>query len=548
MKPIDLTIPDEFRSRIEAGTAFYLKNRIVDRIWKKDHTVWKDSPVEIANRLGWLNSPDWISGRLGEIGEFVRNVRNEGFEKTILLGMGGSSLAPEVFRKTLGLKKGYPDLEILDSTDPDAVRRAEKKMDLRRTLFLVSTKSGGTVETFSLFRYFYNRMLDSVGKAQTGRHFAAVTDPGSGLERLAEGLDFRKIFLNDPDIGGRFSALSFFGMVSAGLIGADLQDLIRTAGSMAESCGPGTPADRNPGVRIGILLGELAKSKRNKLTFLLPPSLSAFGDWVEQLVAESTGKEGRGIVPVVHEIPPKSGLYGEDRVFVHMDFNSKRDVQERIYGLKSMHPVIEIHLDEPADLGGLYFIWEMAVAVAGERMKINPFDQPDVESAKQQARQAVDQYRASGFLPEITASPAAGKSILDFLRNPAKGAYIGLQAFFEATEERKESLGLLATRLRDRTGLAVTTGFGPRFLHSTGQLHKGDSGCGLFIQFTSDPENDLPIPDEVGRPDSSISFQVLLKAQAAGDYLALKQAGRNIVRIHLEGDPAAVLNRIRAEC
>jgi len=593
MKSVRMTFPDAFKARIDAGMAFYSEKRVVDRIWKKDHTVWKESPVEITNRLGWLDSPDWISGRLAEIGEFVRNVRNDGFDRTILLGMGGSSLAPEVFRKTLGLKKGYLNLEILDSTDPDAVAWVEKKMDPRRTLFLVSTKSGGTVETFSLFRYFYNRMLDNVGSAQIGRHFAAVTDPGSGLETAAKGLGFRKIFLNNPDIGGRFSALSFFGMVPAGLIGAELPDLIRTAKSMTASCHPDVPLSENPGARIGILIGELAKSNINKLTFLLPPALSAFGDWVEQLVAESTGKEGRGIVPIVHEIPLKPALYGDDRVFVHVDLESdsehiplslprglpraltrgKRanlnvifptdrrfpaacggELQSHplshgeIESLKNRHAVIQIPLEGLMDLGGLYFLWEMAVAAACERLKINPFDQPDVKSAKKQAREAVDRYRASGILPEIASSPATVRSILDSLESPAKGAYIGLQAFFASTEERGKALHRLAATLRDSTGLVVTTGFGPRFLHSTGQLHKGDGGGGIFIQFTSDPQNTLAIPDEAGKPDSSVSFNVLLKAQAAGDYLALKQAGRRVIRIHLEGDPVQALNRIQEQC
>jgi glucose-6-phosphate isomerase len=548
MKAVQLSFPDSLQARMDACLSYYSENRVVDRIWKKDYTVWKESPVEITNRLGWLHSPDWISDRLDEISEFVRNVRNDGFNRTVLLGMGGSSLAPEVFRKTLGLKKGFLDLEILDSTDPDAIDRVEKGTDPRRTLFLISTKSGGTVETFSLFRYFYNRMLESVGGAQIGRHFVAITDPGSGLEKLAKSLGFRKTFLNDPDIGGRFSALSFFGMVPAGLIGADLSDLIRTARSMAASCHPKTPVHDNPAVRTGILIGELARSDINKLTFLLPPSLSSFGDWVEQLVAESTGKEGRGVVPVVHEIQPESGSYPEDRIFVHIHLEPEIEKHGEINRLKKKHPVVQIPLDGMTDLGGLFFLWEMAVALACERMKINPFNQPDVESAKKQARQAVDQYKASGFLPEIASSPATGKSILDSLESPAKGSYIGLQAFFAWTHERGKTLQRLAARLRDRTGMAVTAGFGPRFLHSTGQLHKGDGGCGIFIQFTSDPEKDLAIPDEAGKPGSSVSFNVLLKAQAAGDYLALKQAGRKVIRIHLKGDPVQALNRINAEC
>lgn len=525
------------------------EQQVLTRIWAHDHTVWKDAPTEITNRLGWLHIAEMMQDALHQIEGVVSDVRQAGYTHALLLGMGGSSLAPEVFRKTFGVKAGYLDLAVLDSTDPRAVA-AYDALDPAKTLYLVSTKSGGTVETFSFFKHFYNRTVAAVGREKAGDHFIAITDPGSGLAKTAAQYNFRTTFLNDPNIGGRYSALSHFGLVPAALLGVDLPLLLdRALNGMynGQECNCLIEGDNNS-ARLGVIMGELAKLGRDKVTIITSPALTSFGDWVEQLIAESTGKEGKGILPVVGEPLGAPAVYGDDRLFVYLRLDGDETHDAAMNALvEAGQPVVYLALKDLYDLGDQFFTWEMATAVAGQRLGINPFDQPNVESAKILARNMVAAYQQSGQLPEVmptlrsngvavygnvtAATPMA--ALQQFLAQAEAGAYITLQAYIQPTLEADAALLALRTRLRDQTKLATTVGYGPRFLHSTGQLHKGDGGKGLFIQFTDDAATDLPIPNEAGEEASAMSFGVLKLAQALGDGEALRNAGRRLIRFHL---------------
>jgi transaldolase/glucose-6-phosphate isomerase len=534
------------------------EERIVERMLEGDHTVWGPKPEEIANRLGWLKSPENTGNALREIMDFAETVRGEGIEHVQLLGMGGSSLAPEVFGFALQSKEGYPSLAVLDSTDPEAVLGHLEGLDLSRTLFVVSTKSGGTVETFSFFKFFYNKIAEVVGKEQAGSHFVAITDPGSGLADTAEKYDFRQTFLNDPNIGGRYSALSHFGIVPAALAGVDVERLLKSGHDAADELG--ASGEDDPGAWLGAVIGELARSAGcDKLTLLASPSLAAFGPWAEQLVAESTGKDGVGILPVAEEPEGSPDVYGDDRLFVSMRLRDEEDPGGFLDGLRSAgHPVIEVLLDDPYDLGGEMFRWEVATAVAGWRLGINPFDQPNVESAKIQARNMVAEYQEKGELPEpeptveedgmavYSAGEAAGveEALENFLGQARTGDYVSLQAYLPPSEETTEVLQGMRVRLRERLKLATTLGYGPRFLHSTGQLHKGDGGNGLFVQFTADPGENVPIPDEAGESEATLTFGVLEAAQALGDRQALLDVDRRVIRFHLGADMSGGLSKL----
>ena len=534
------------------------RKNILQRIRDRDHTVWKPSPDEIANRLGWLDSPVHMAGQLDGIDAVVQTVRRAGYTHALLLGMGGSSLAPEVFRLTFGIAPGHLDLSVLDSTHPDAVLACARRLDPARTLYIPATKSGGTVETLSFLKYFYNQTADAVGADEAGRHFVAITDPASGLADLATELNFRHTFLNDPDIGGRYSALSFFGLVPAALIGMDSRRLLQSARRAA---------DENDGSLLGAAMGAAALEGRDKVALITSPGLSSCGAWVEQLIAESTGKQDRGILPVDGESLGSPAVYGDDRLFVYTrlanDDTHDRAVQDLV---EEGHPTIRIDVGEPYDLGGLFFAWEMATIVAGHIIGINPFDQPNVEAAKVLARQMVQSYQRQGQLPALQATLQEGEltvfssqpapslaQALDALlaeasssgdSEPSGRSYIALQAYTNPDPAADAALQALRQALRDRTQLATTVGYGPRFLHSTGQLHKGDAGRGLFLQFTGDAAEDAPIPDAPGSPASGMSFGVLIAAQALGDHQALLDAGRAVLRIHLGRDIAAGLQQV----
>lgn len=549
-----------YSNALEQGLAIVQEQDILKRLWKHDHTVWKSEPNEIANRLGWLHVAAEMKEVVPELKRFADEIRESEIQTIALLGMGGSSLAPDVFQTTFGSAERYPDLFVLDSTDPGAILNLLEKIDIAKTIFIVSTKSGSTVETLSLFKFMYTKIADAVGVDQAGMHFVAVTDPGSNLEKLAKKVRFRRIFLNNPDIGGRYSALSYFGMVPAALIGMDIDVLLDRALSVARASSEEVNVNEIPAAKLGIALGELAKAGRDKLTFIISQEIESFGDWVEQLIAESTGKEGVGILPVVGEKLAAPHTYGDDRVFVWFHLKGDDSLTKAFESLiEAGHPVIEIVLGDVYDIGGQFFLWEMATAIAGQRLGINPFDQPNVESAKVKAREMMAAYQEQGQLPaeaplfEVDGinvytiasgisfpaeeDPPSLKEIFNgFLGAADPGAYFTVQAYLPDTDETYEVLSVLRHGLRDRTGFATTLGFGPRFLHSTGQMHKGDSGNGLFIQITSEKSADLEIPDEAGDDESSISFGVLIQAQALGDRRALQEEGRKVVRFHLDGD------------
>ncbi len=528
-----------FGPQVQQAAEHLCAERVYERILARDHTVWRPDPTEIANRLGWLDSPRVMRDAIGPIRQCIDAVRADGYTHALLLGMGGSSLAPEVFRAIFGVADGFLDLSVLDSTQPDAVLAKARTLDPTRTLFLPATKSGGTVETLSLLKYFYNHAADALGPAEAGRHFAAITDPGSGLEALAQRLGFRHIFRNDPNIGGRYSALSHYGLVAAGAIGADLGRLLERAEQAL--------ADPQPGIQLGAFLGAGALAGRDKLTLIASPAASAVGAWVEQLIAESTGKDGKGLLPVDLEPACAAHAYGPDRLFVYMRLDDPADARAQAIAAAG-HPVLGLQLADANDLGAAFFHWEIAAAIAGFFLGIHPFDQPDVEAAKDLARQMVAAYQQRGALPapapdlvdglalygpvQGTALPQA---LAHFLGEQGR-AYIALQAHLPPTPETTAALQGLRQQLLAHTGLATTLGFGPRFLHSTGQLHKGDAGRGLFIQLTADSAEDAPIPNQAGASDSNITFGVLAQAQALGDRQALVNRGRAVLRIHLGAD------------
>ena len=545
----------------EKNLADLRDKRIMSRIWAHDHTVWKPEPAEITNRLGWLHSPEVMGDNVKRMEELADAVRSDGYTHALLLGMGGSSLAPKVFRKTFGVKDGFLDVGVLDSTDPATIVAHTETLAPSRTLFIVSTKSGTTVETLSFFKFFYNWVCDALGQDRAGEHFIAITDPGTPLTSLAAKYGFRTTFLNDPAIGGRYSALIFFGLVPATLIGVDVSALLDRAMNAvcnAEGCNCPVTGD-NRGARLGVILGGLNRADRDKLTLIASPAIESFGDWVEQLVAESTGKEGKGILPVVGEPVGPPEVYGKDRIFVHLRMDGDKTNDTAISEFeKAGHPVVRLFLKDRYDLGGQYFLWGIAIAVAGHLLCINPFDQPNVEAAKALARKLTAQYKDKGSLPgerpslEETGIAIYGdlrgntlkEALTAFLDQAKEGAYVALQAYVQPIAETTAALQELRTRIRDNYHVATTVGYGPRFLHSTGQLHKGDAGNGLFIQFTADDKRDIPIPDEAGSPDSSMTFGVLKASQAMGDRQALLDRGRKVIRFHLGGDVLGGLKKL----
>ncbi|UCG64490.1 MAG: bifunctional transaldolase/phosoglucose isomerase [Deltaproteobacteria bacterium] len=549
-----------YQGAFERELAELRDKQVMSRIWAHDHTVWKPESAEITNRLGWLHSAEVMGDSVKRLEELTDGVRSDGYTHGLLLGMGGSSLAPEVFRNTFGVKEGFVDMAVLDTTDPGAVLAHAERLDPSRTLFVVSTKSGTTVETLSFFKFFYNWVSDALGPDKTGDHFIAITDPGTPLVDLAADHNFRATFLNDPNIGGRYSVLSYFGLVPAALIGVDIPTLLdRAMTAVCNSEGCNCPvADNNNGARLGVVLGELNKEGRDKVTLVTSPQIAGFADWVEQLIAESTGKEEKGILPVVGEPVGPPAVYGKDRVFVHVRLDGDETHDAAIAELERAElPVVRLFPRDRYDLGGQFFLWEMAIAVAGHCLGINPFDQPNVEAAKILAREITAEYKEKGSLPAETPSleeddiavygdvqgSTPEEALTTFIKQAKAGSYVALQAYIQPTVETSAALQNLRLRVRDRLRLATTVGYGPRFLHSTGQLHKGDAGNGLFIQFTDAEPRDASIPEQAGSPDSSISFGVLKAAQAMGDRKALLNRGRKIIRFHLGKNVVAGLKR-----
>ncbi|MFZ0545902.1 MAG: hypothetical protein WAM60_10720 [Candidatus Promineifilaceae bacterium] len=528
-----------YQTAVNQAISDLTSQNILNRIWNHDYTVWEPDPEEITNRLGWLHLPQKMVDNLDEIQSLVDAVKADGYTHALLLGMGGSSLAPEVFSKTFGPDSDGLTLQVLDSTNADAINDYAKSLEFSRTLFIVSTKSGGTVETQSFFKYFYNQVVGELGKESAGEHFVAITDPGSKLEKQAQTYHFRQTFLNDPNIGGRYSALSYFGLVPAALVGVDVALLLQRAAAMTG------PEGNDAGAELGAIMGVCAKNGRDKITIVTSSPISSFGDWVEQLIAESTGKIGKGILPVVGAPVGPPDVYSSDRLFVHLRLaGDQRDTQALAALAAAGHPIVQIEMADKYDMGGQFFLWEMATAVAGYLIGIHPFNQPNVESAKKRATAMVNAYQEKGQLPKSDSEPLITEKLIEFLSHAKPGDYIAIQAYVQPTAEMDNTLQSLRLLLRKRTKLAVTVGYGPRFLHSTGQLHKGDGGNGLFVQFTSEAAETVAIPETAGEDASAITFNVLITAQALGDGQALRDENRRVIHFHLGRNPLAALEQI----
>ena len=537
---------DHILLTVESRLQLWKKNNACKRLWNMDPTLWKqksEEDVELSNRLGWLNLPSLMQDYVNELKDFAEEVK-KAFDNIVLLGMGGSSLAPEVFFKTFGKKTGYPALKVLDSTHPLSVRKILDNYNLSKTLFIVSSKSGGTTETMSFFYAFYNSL--SMSGANPGDYFIAITDKGSSLEMLAQNKKFRKTFITPGEVGGRYSALTYFGLVPAVLIGADIDALLKNAEQIEKNSSKNTVISSSEGFRLGAFLGELNLIKKDKITFFVSSSISSFPSWIEQLVAESTGKEGKGIVPVILEPPGDVEVYGNDSFFIYYRLKNDDNTQfdsniEKL--INAGFPVVIIHLDDLYDLGKEIYKWEIATAMAGSVLEINPFDQPNVQLAKTLSNESMEEYKKTGILPlEKPAiiyenisllgkfiSSDIKKAFNEFVSQAVEGNYFAIQSFLPYSEDIDSSIDKLKMVLRNKFHLAVTSGYGPRFLHSTGQLHKGDGNKGLFIQFTSDAVNDLDVPDR------GYSFGTLITAQALGDLKALRNNGRRVISFHLSG-------------
>ena len=503
---------------------------IASRIWAHDDTVWGAAgQEEVSNRLGWLDIADRLRAEADDLVAFARTIAADGLTDVVLLGMGGSSLAPEVLRQSNGPAEGFLTLHVLDTTDAGAIAHTAAAVDLDRTLFLVSTKSGGTIETLSAFHTFWERKPD-------GAHFVAITDPGSALVSIAEEHDFRRTFLNDENIGGRYSALSYFGLVPAALIGADVPGLLDSAIAEAARC-RGDASEDNEGLWLGAALGALAEGGRDKLTWVVCEPLDSFGIWAEQLVAESTGKEGKGILPIADEPLLGPEAYGEDRVFVHVR-NTAHPMEHHDTALAARaaegHPVLTIDSDGTAtDLGRLFFLSEFAVAVAGWALGINPFDQPNVAEAKEATTTVLEEFQRTGELPtEADGDPAT------LLAGAAPPSYIAVMGYVEGSPELDSAVAELRSALLERTHCATTFGYGPRFLHSTGQLHKGGPATGRFLQLVH------PVTEDVEIPGTTYGFETLKAAQATGDLRTLRAHDLPAERVTLAGDPVAAVRTL----
>jgi RpiB/LacA/LacB family sugar-phosphate isomerase len=515
------------------------------RLWAKDAALWSSEPAVrdlVASRLAWLDAPATYRGRLGQMEAFAEEIRREGFTDVVLLGMGGSSLAPEVLASTFGPKPGWPVLTVLDTTDPGAVRAARSRFDLGRTLFVVASKSGTTTEVQVLYRFF-RAALETPGvtsRGRPGQHFVAITDPASPLERLAATGGFRRVFLNDPGIGGRFSALSYFGLVPAALVGVDVARLLARGAAMFQACGPAVPVAENPGLRLGAYLAALGLSGRDKVTLVLPEALRALGSWLEQLLTESTGKQGKGLVVVDDEPLGPPETYGADRVFVVLSLTGVTPSEVRTSALAAVgHPVLRLELDDLYDLGAEFARWEVATAAAGVLLEVNPFDEPNVAQAKGATQAALATFRDSGQLPQW---PVDGMDeVARALREARPGDYVAIVAYVPPDPATAIGLQHLRLLVRERTRLATTVGFGPRYLHSTGQLHKGGPPTPIVILLTASDPDHLPIPGE------PYGFATLELAQALGDLATLRSAHRRALWLPLAGGARDAIARLTAE-
>jgi glucose-6-phosphate isomerase len=560
------SLPESLAADVNATIADWQSGGKMQRLWQRDASLWTGD--DEANWLGWLDITEEQIAHWVELRNLAKEIWSAGFTDVLLLGMGGSSLCPEVLRMTFGKTSGYPDLHVLDSTDPAQVKAFENKIDVAKTLFIVSSKSGSTLEPNIFKQYFFDLTAKAVGANKAGTHFIAVTDPGSKMQKVAEGDRFRHIFFGRPSIGGRYSALSHFGMVPAAVIGLDTKKFLDRAQEMVRACGASASVEENPGAVLGIILGTAARSGRDKVTIITSPDISDLGAWLEQLLAESTGKVGKGIIPVDREQLAAPEVYGNDRVFAYIHNGSANDAatEAKLAALeKAGHPVVRISMPDIYDLGAEFFRWEIATAVAGSIIGINAFNQPDVEASKIATRNLTSAYEKTGSLPaekpvledagiklftdEKNASDLAkvaggDKSLAGYLKahlgRIGKGDYFAVLGFIQMNTEHEKALQSIRHAVRDKKHVATCLGFGPRFLHSTGQAYKGGPNSGVFLQITCDDAVELPVPEQ------KYTFGVVKAAQARGDFQVLAERGRRALRVHLGRDVSAGLATLAA--
>ena len=524
----------------EAALADLERLDLVARIWARDHTAWKPDPTEIADRLGWLDVTHAMRANVPDLQAFAEEARSDGIRHVVLLGMGGSSLGPEVVRQTFGSAPGFPELIVLDSTVPEAVLAVTSEIDPAATLFSLSSKSGTTTEPLALYAHFRALVESAVGTEDAGRRFFAITDAGTPLETMARERGFRRAFLNPADIGGRYSVLSYFGMAPSALTGMSVATLLDRACDMMDACAPSVPVRQNPAALLGAAMAGHVMQGRDKLTLIASPSMAAFGLWAEQLIAESLGKEGRGIVPVSGEPLLDPVHYGDDRLFVHLRLEGDEISAEdaAIAAIESAgRPVVRLQLRDRYDLGAEFFRWELATAIAGAILGIHPFDQPNVQQAKDQTLLVLSESNSLGRLPDVEAPG----SLADLLSTAGQGDYLSIMAYVRQTPESDSALNALRRSVAERYCIATTLGYGPRYLHSTGQVHKGGPDTGLYLLLTAEPAEDVPVPGE------SFTFGTLAEAQALGDLRALQALGRRVARIRLPSAGAASLGNLAAE-
>jgi len=550
------SLPESLAASVRTTISDWQSGGKMQRLWSRDATLWTGS--DEADWLGWLDIVDEQIAHPVELRNLGKEVWSAGFKDALLLGMGGSSLCPEVLRMTFGKIAGYPDLHVLDSTDPAQIKAFEGKIDIAKTLFIVSSKSGSTLEPNIFKQYFFELAKKAVGADRAGSHFMAITDPGSKMQKVAEGDKFRHIFFGRPSIGGRYSALSNFGMAPAAVIGIDTKKFLDRAQEMVRACGATVPVEGNPGAVLGIILGTAAQSGRDKVTIITSSDISDLGAWLEQLLAESTGKVGKGIIPVDREELAEPDFYGNDRVFayIHTDFASDAKTELKLTALeKAGHPVVRISMSDIYDLGAEFFRWEIATAVAGAIIGINAFNQPDVEASKIATKNLTSEYEKNGSLPpekpivedsgiklftdeknaaELAKAVGADKSVAAYLKAHLQrigaGDYFALLGYIQMNEGHEKQLQAIRHAVRDKKHVATCLGFGPRFLHSTGQAYKGGPNSGVFLQVTCEDAVELPVPEQ------KYTFGVVKAAQARGDFQVLAERGRRALRVHLGRD------------
>jgi transaldolase/glucose-6-phosphate isomerase len=549
VNPQKYKLPKDLAGAVAAAISDWKSNNKVQRLWQKDASLWTNA--DEASWLGWLPIVDEQIANIAAFKDLAADVKKAKFKHTLLLGMGGSSLCPEVLRMTYGKIAGFPEMHVLDSTDPAQVKALENKVDLKKTVCIVSSKSGSTLEPNIFKQYFYEQTKKKVGEKEVGNHFIAVTDPGSKMQQVAEAGKFRRIFPGVPSIGGRYSALSNFGMVPAAVMGMDVAKFLKNTSEMVKACGPSASADVNPGAILGIILGVAANHGRDKITFITSPGISDLGAWLEQLIAESTGKIGKGIIPVDREKLGKPAVYGNDRVFAYLRLASKPNKAQdaAVAALeKAGHPVVRISLPNTYTLGQEMFRWEIATAVAGSVININTFNQPDVEASKIETRKLTTEYEATGHLPpespffegqgvklyadeKNAAALKGGAKLVDVLKahlgRIKSNDYFAVLGYVMMDAANEKILQELRHKVRDTKKVATCLGFGPRFLHSTGQAYKGGPNSGVFLQITCNDAKDLPVPGQ------KFTFGVVKAAQARGDFAVLAERGRRALRVHI---------------